>query len=254
MLDIQAALGRKILCLAVIFNSIISMLLAGNLLYGFYTSRLMQHPYWPYLLDGTLLWFVIAASFLNIIAAKILGNVDLKRIKFHHYFYGFIASTVSFIFTALFAPTYLSVLLMPMLISNACGSATMAISAAFFLLYGGMTLIIDDIQDISLKMGRAFNDLKKKLHGFGRPLGTFHLFSSALSTYVTLSIILWAFTNGFYSEGSLLPSLSARVFALNFLITSLSGLGIAKKGFWLKNLYMDQQRKRGSSSIKEKGN
>jgi len=251
MLDIRAALGRKILCLAVIFNSIVSMLLAGNLLYVFYTNRLMQHPYWPYLLDGSLLWFVIAASLLNIVTAKILGNVDLKRIKFHHYFYGFIASTISFIFMTLFAPTYLFTLLMPMLISNACSSATMPISAAFLLLYGGMTLIIDDIQDISLKLGRAFNNLKKKLHGFGRPLETFHLFSSALSTYVTLSIILWAFANGLYSGESLLPSLSAGVFALNFLITSLWGLGISKKGFWLKNLYMNSQRKRGSSSIRK---
>jgi len=92
------ALGRKILCLAVIFNSILNMLFAGDILYMFYLSGSKWRPYWPYRLDKSLLWFTITASFLNIITAKSLGNVDLKRIKFHHYFYGFISVLISFIF------------------------------------------------------------------------------------------------------------------------------------------------------------
>lgn len=250
MLDIRVALGRKILCLAVIFNSILSMLFAGNILYVFYITGSKWRHYWPYLLDESLLWFTVIASFLNIIAAKILGNVDLKRIKFHHYFYGFIAIIVSFIFMVMFAPAYLSTLLMPTSISDAYGSASILISAAFFSVYGGMTLIIDDIQDLSLRLGRALNALKRKLHRFRRPLEMLHFCCCITSIYVTLGIFFWALANGFYFGGLMLPEISAGIFTLNLLITSIWGLGMIKKRFWLMNFYADSQRKSYSSPIK----
>jgi len=243
MSGIPAALGRKILCLSVIFNSIVSVLLSGNILYIFYISGLSWRPYWPYLLNSSLFWFIIVTSILNIVAAKILGNVDLKRIKFHHYFYGFLASAGSFIFMALFAPAYLFILLMPMLISDMYSSAAMPISAAFFLVYGGMTLIIDDIQDVSLRLGRALNNLKNKLKKLGKALETFHLCCSIASIYVALSIILWGFANGLYSWGSIFTGLSAGIFALNLLITSIWGLGVSIEGFWLKSFTCSHKEK-----------
>jgi len=252
MLDIRVALGRKILCLAIIFNSIISMLLAGDILYIFYVNGLTWRPYSPYLLDGSLLWFVVIASFLNIVSAKILGNVELKRIKFHHYFYGFVASSISFIFIAIFAPAYLFTLLMPILISDTYSHAAMPISAAFLFVYGGMALMIDDIQDVSLRLKRALQSLKRRIQRFGRTLETFHLCCSVASTYVTVSIILWTFANGLYSGRSAFPGLSAGIFALNLLITCIWGLEMAKKRFWLKNLSVDLQRKKGSLSIRGK--
>lgn len=233
MLSIPAALGKKILCLSIIFNSIISVLLAGDILYMFYTGRLLQRPYWPFLLDESLLWFVIITSFLNIVTAKTLGNVDLRRIKFHHYFYGFLTSFTSSIYLALFAPAYLSALLMPILIHEIYSSAAMPISTIFFV-YGGMTLMIDDIQDVSLRLRRFLNNLKNKLKRAGRTIETLHLCCSIASTYVTLSIIFWTFANGLYSRGSAFHGLSAEILALSLLITSIWGLVAVKKGFWLK--------------------
>ena len=235
-MNIQIAIVRKILCLAIIFNSIVSMLFAGDILYISYVNRLPWHLYWPYPLEISLLWFVITASLLNIVTAKILGNVDLRRIKFHHYFYGFITSAASFIFMALFAPAYLFVLLMPALISGTYSSTATPLSAAFFLVYGGMTLIIDDMQDMSLRLAELSAVLKRKLQRFKRALEMFHLFCCVVSAYLTLSIIFWTFTNGLYSGGLMLPGLSVGVFTLNLLITSIWGLGIVKKRFWLKNL------------------
>ena len=230
------ALGRKILCLAVIFNSILNMLFAGDILYMFYLSGAKWRPYWPYLLDGSLLWSTSIASFLNIITAKILGSVDLKRIKFHHYFYGFISVLISFIFMIMFAPTYLFVLLMPTLISDAYGSTSMTVSAAFFLAYGGMTLIIDDIQDLSLRLGKTLDALKRKLHRFRRALEMIHFCCCITSIYVTLSVFSWALANGFHLGELMLPEISAGIFTLNLLITSIWGLGMVKKRFWLMNL------------------
>jgi len=249
-LNIRAALGRKILCLAVIFNSIVSILFAGDILYLLYVNKSTWRPHWSYLLDGSLLWFVIIASILNIVAAKILGNVDLKRIKFHHYFYGFITSAVSFIYTALFAPAYLFTLLMPTFISGSYSTAAMPISATFFLVYGGMTLIIDDIQDMSRRLGKALNNLKRKLQRFGRTLEMLHLCCCIASTYVMLSIVFWAFANGFYLGGLMPPAISTGIFTLNLLITSIWGLGVIKKRFWITNLQMDSQRKSCSSPVR----
>jgi len=241
VLSIQAALGRKILCLSIIFNSIVSILLAGNILYMFYAGGLLRHPYWPFLLDGSLFWLVIVTSFLNIVTAKVLGDVDLRRIKFHHYFYGFLTSVTSFIFLALSAPAYLSILLMPMLIPRVYGSTAMPVST-FFLVYGGMTLIIDDVQDMSLRLRRFLNNLKNKLKRMGRTIETIHLCCSIASIYVALSIIFWA------SGNSLHFGISSGIFALNLLITSIWGLGMAKKRFWLKNFYMHPRPERCSST------
>jgi len=242
MLSIPAALGRKILCLSIIFNSIISILLTGNILYMFYVNKSLWRPYWPFLLDGSLLWFVIITSFLNIVTAKILGNVDLRRIKFHHYFYGLLASLTSFIFLVIFAPTYLFALLMPMLIPDVYSSASMPVFTIFFFVYGGMTLMIDDIQDMSLRLRRFLNNLKGKLKRVGGIIGTLHFCCSVASIYVMLSILPWTFANGLSGRPAFY-SLSAEIFALNLLITSLWGLVMAKKRVWLKNFYIHSKLK-----------
>jgi len=228
MTDIQAALGIKILSLAVIFNSVLSVIFAGDILYIFY-AKPASHPYQPYLLDGFLFCFVIIASILNIITAKILGDVDLKRIKFHHYFYGFMMSGISFVFIALFAPSYLFTLLMPTSISDNYSSA------ALLMVYGGMTLVINDIQDVSLKLRTFFNNLKRKIQSFGMMVEMLHLCSCVVSIYVTLSVIIWGFVNRVYSKGFIIPEFSAGFFTLNLLITSIWGLGVVKKRFWLLN-------------------
>jgi len=198
----------------------------------FYAGRLLQYPYWPFLLDGSFFWPVIVTSILNIVTAKVLGNVDLRRIKFHHYFYGFLTSITSFIFLALSAPAYLSILIMPMLIPSVYGSTVMPIFIIFFLVYGGMTLMIDDVQDISLRLRRSLDNLKRKIKRIGKTIEIIHVCCSITSIYATLSILLWAFSKGLHF------GISAGIFALNLLITSIWGLGMAKKRFWLKNFYM----------------
>ena len=136
----------------------------------------------------------------------------------------------------MFAPTYLFILLMPTLISDAYGSTSMTVSAAFFLAYGGMTLIIDDIQDLSLRLGKALDALKRKLHRFRRALEMIHFCCCITSIYVTLRVFSWALANGFHLGELMLPEISAGIFTLNLLITSIWGLGMVKKRFWLMNL------------------
>ena len=222
--------------------------MAGDVLYMFYAGKLLWRPYWPFLLHESFFWFVIITSFLNIVTAKILGNVDLRRIKFHHYFYGFLISVTSFIFLALSEPAYLSILLMPILIPQIYGSTVMPISTIFLLVYGGMTLMIDDVQDVSLKLRGFFTDLKSKLKGIGRMIETLHLSCSLASIYVTLSVIFWIFSDDLHFGGSVFHDLSAWIFTLNLFITSIWGLGMVKKRVWLKNFYFNLQPKSRSSS------
>lgn len=235
---------RKILCLIVIFNSIVSIIFAGDLLYVFYADESMRLPYSSFLLDGFLFWFVIIASVLNIATAKAVGNVKLRRIKFHHYFYGFITSVASFIFMMLYAPAYLFTLLMPAFLIDAYSSTDASSFTAFLLVYGGMTLIIDDVQDMSRRLSCFASNLKWKIQRFKRAFEGLHLLCCLISTYLALSIIIWLFTNRLYLSISMLPRLSAEVFASSLLVTSIWGLGMIKKRFWLKNLYVDPQRKR----------
>jgi len=229
-------LTKKIVCLAIIFNSIIGVLLVADVLYLSYVKNIALHPFCSYLLENNLFLFIVIASALNIVAAKSLGNVNLRRIKFHHYFYGFVTSISSFVFVALFAPTYLFALLMvPILIPAEYGSSAAPISAAFLLVYGGMTLIIDDIQDMSLRLADLASTLKRKIRRFGRTFEVIHLFSCIASIIIVLRIFLQILINEFHLGEPVLLDLPSGILILNLLITSIWGLGIIKKRFWLRN-------------------
>ena len=229
-------LTKKIVCLAIIFNSIVGILLVGDLLYFFYIKNMLWHSLCSYLLENDLFLFVVLASVLNIFAAKSLGNVNLRRIKFHHYFYGLVTSVSSFVIMMLFAPTYLfALLIVPVLISVDYGSSAIPISAAFLLVYGGMTLIIDDVQDISLRLADLASTLRRKIRRFGRAFEIIHLFGCIASINIVLRIFLRILVNGFYLEETFSLDLPTGILILNLLITSIGGLGIIKKRFWLRD-------------------
>jgi len=136
----------------------------------------------------------------------------------------------------LFAPTYLfALLIVPVLISVDYGSSAIPISAAFLLVYGGMTLIIDDVQDISLRLADLASTLRRKIRRFGRAFEIIHLFGCIASINIVLRIFLRILVNGFYLEETFSLDLPTGILILNLLITSIGGLGIIKKRFWLRD-------------------
>jgi hypothetical protein len=244
------AIGRKVLSLALIFNSVVSLLSATNMLTSFYVNRYAWRPYSPYLIDGSLLWFIILTAVLNIFPAKLIGRVNIRRIIFHHYVYGFLVSSISVLLIALFAPACILLLLTPSLGFQTSGFQTIPVYAGLFFVYGGLTLIIDDICDISLRMGRHMDKLKMRIQKSGKTLQTIHLCSSLTSIYITICTVLWYFENSFWMKSWPLWDASHVVFISNLFVTSIWGLKAAKEKSWPMRFFI--VRPKTEPSVHEK--
>ena len=178
----------------------------------------------------------MAGSFLNIVTAKIIGNVNLRRVRFHHYFYGFITVIVSLALIIMIAPAYLSILLMPILLPSVYNPTSIPISMAFLLTYGGITLVIDDIQDLSVRIRRSLNLLWRRALKFKSKLETLHLCSCISSAYMMLSMFSRFFIDKLFLIETVIPKISVKIFILNLFISSLWGLEIIKRRFWLHKI------------------
>ena len=214
------------------FNSILSLVYAAEMLVSFYVSRFEWQPYSPYLLDGSLLWLAVLAAVLNIVPAKLLGKVDVRRILFHHYVYGLLASSVSLLLIAFFAPAYLFLLLMPSLGFQTITFQTIPVYAGLFFVYGGLTLVIDDIGDVSLRFAGLLERLKTLASKSGRALQTIHLLSSLMSIYILTCGVLWCLENVLQLGSFPLWGLYHMVFMSSLLVTSVSGLKAVREGLW----------------------
>jgi len=219
-----AAIARKILSLALIFNSLVSIVSAANILASSYATKYYSRQYSPYLVDGSLVWFIILTAILNIGPAKFLGRVKLRRMLFHHYVYGFLASSVSTVLMAIFAPASIVLLLVPSLGFQVTDMQAVPVYAGLFFVYGGLTLIIDDIHDVSLSMGRALDKLKTKVPKSNKVLQAMHLWSSLISTYVLICSVLWYSENGLAVESWPFWNAPQLIFIVNLLVTSSWGL------------------------------
>ena len=242
MSRIIAKLGRKTLSLALIFNSIISLASAANILAAFYLNTNGWRPYSPYLIDGSLFLLVIVTAVLNIIPAKLVGKVDLGRILFHHYVYGFLASSISITLMAVFAPAYILVFLMPSLGFQTTGLQMIMIYSGLFFVYGGLTLMIDDIHDVSLRLGKILDRLKLWAYKSGKTLQKVHMVSSLATVYTAMSVCAWLLGNIILKETWSLWDVSNMVLATSLLITGLWGLKAVKAKYWFSKLYFDLSR------------
>jgi len=224
------------LSLTLMFNSIVSLVYAAEKLAGFYLSQHEWRPYSPYLIDGSFLWLAILAAVMNIVPAKLIGRVNLRRVLFHHYVYGFLASSISLLLIAFFAPAYLFLLLMPSLGFQTVSLQTIPVYAGLFFVYGGLTLVIDDIGDISSGLAELLDRLKTIARKSGRALQTMHLLSSLVSIYILMCGVLWCLENSMSLESFHLLAVYHVVFLSSLLVTSASGLKAVKEGLWLIRL------------------
>jgi hypothetical protein len=234
-----AAVGRKTLSLALMFNSMISLVSAGYVLFALYMSQFGGQPYAPYLIDGSLLWLAVLTAVLNIVPAKLIGKVTIGRVLFHHYVYGLLASSIPLALMAAFTPAYLLVLLVPALGFSVNGLQMLPIYTGSFFVYGGLTLIIDDIRDVSLRLGRTLDKLKMWAFKSSNILQKVHLFSSLASLCVTVCIFAWGFENIIWQKSWSIWDVSQLFFMTSLLITSLWGLKVVKAKLWFTKLYED---------------
>ncbi|RLI33890.1 hypothetical protein DRO56_00625 [Candidatus Bathyarchaeota archaeon] len=178
-------LFKKILSLAVSFNSLMAAASAGRNLLDFYLCGGGWRPYSPYLLDGNLLWAAVLSSLVNIRSSVKIGKVRIKRILFHHYVWGFIVLIIS----SLLLLWHYS--LSPLqLFTEVYFTGDYRIFVFAFLIMGGITLILDDLQDI-----RPLNGLLTRLSinpkNHVRALRVAKYLFHTLSIYISLSILLW---------------------------------------------------------------
>jgi hypothetical protein len=232
-----AKLGRKTLSLALIFNSIVSLTSAANILAIFYLNWQAWRPYSPYLLDGSLFWIVVVTAALNIVPAKLIGKVEIERILFHHYVYGFLTSSISLTLMAVFAPAYIFALLTPSL-----GGQTIGFYSCLFFVYGGLTLTIDDLHDVSLRLDRALDRLRLWVCKSGATLHRVHLVSSLVTVYTAISICAWFLENSLSNEIWSLWDVFNMVLVISLLITGLCGLKAVKAKCWFTKIYFDLSR------------
>lgn len=224
MSSFLVALGKKTAGLALIFNSLLSIVSSLRILQGFYAAMPWWKPFYPFLLDGTFFWAVIPASILNLIPAKIIGNVRLKRVIFHHYVYGFFVLSITIASTWLF--TLISIFHLLTEAPKSSLACLLPYIQAFFI-YGGIALVLDDICDVSPKIELLLKELASLTKRFRIPLHLFHALCSLISIYVSLSIGAWFYINLSSAGWSSLEASSYIVLTGSILVTGLLGLSVS---------------------------
>ncbi len=227
-----------------IFNSVISLVSVANMLASFYINYYSWRPYSPYLIDGSLLWSIIATAILNIGPAKIIGKVKMGRILFHHYVYGFLASSISLLLMVTFAPAYILLLLMPSLGFQTSGLQAIPVYAGLFFVYGGLTLVIDDLYDVSMSTGRMLDRLKMKIHKSGKALQTIHLCSSLISTYILICSVFWYLQNNCLVRNWPLWDASNIIFIANLFVTNVWAMKAVRARLWFMKLPPISQKRK----------
>jgi hypothetical protein len=212
---------KKIFSLALIFNALITLGVVSGLIFGFYKQYPLWLPFYPYLVDGNLLWFAIAAAAINIFPAACIGRaLHTGRFLFHHYVYGFLVLLISSLFVVFFT----SVPFFFLFLQN---SGDIAVNAGRFFVLGGITLLLDDLPDVSERIESSLNWVKTKACEAKKVLHVLQLITGLVSLYILVSVLIVTALN---------PD---RLFYNSFLIgaltvTTITSLACVKKKAWLK--------------------
>ncbi len=224
--------GKKILSLALMLTCLIALISVENTLLGYYRARPWRQPYSPYLLDGSLLWFAMLTAVLNIFPSRMIGKVRIGRVFFHHYVYGFLTMVISTLFIAfLIRDSVVPLFTLPTVGSN---FQTITLYTEFFFMFGGPTLLLDDLPDMSMTVNRALNQMMEKVRNSAAVVQSVHLGSSLITLYVSLAVFSW-FIEGYVSMSQRpLWSLSYLIFMVSLLINSVWGIIATKKQIWFR--------------------
>jgi hypothetical protein len=212
---------KKIFSVCLLFNALLTIVFSIGLLASYYTLFPAWTPYPPFIFDGRLFWVLIAAAIFNIFPSVNIGKVHTGRLWFHHYVYGFIVTAIAIIATALLVPGGLSSLLI-------IYTTDVSVNASRFFILGGVTLVLDDLADVSksLYSGLKFIKLKaqrngKILHGVQVVMGFVTLyFFGAICIYLALHSVEVTLANAI-----LLGTLG---------ITVVTSFANVKRKVWLK--------------------
>lgn len=212
---------KKIFSLALIFNALITLGVVAGLIFGFYRAYPLWRPFEPYLLDGNLLWFAIAAAGINIFPAACIGRaLHMGRFLFHHYVYGFLVLLFSCLFVVFFTSMSLPYLFL-------LNSADIAVNVGRFFVLAGLTLLLDDLPDVSERVESGLNWVKTKACEARRVLHYLQLFTGLATFYILMAVTSSTIQNPsrLYYNSFLLGTL---------FVTSITSFALVKRKAWLK--------------------
>jgi hypothetical protein len=187
---------------------------------GFYTLYPLWKPYPPLIFDGSMFWILIPAALFNIFPCVNIGKVDTGRLWFHHYVYGFVVAGVSTIVTALTAPAA-----MPSLFTSYI--TDIDINIGRFFIVGGLTLVIDDLADVSKRLRSALRAAKSKASQNGITLHTIQFLMGLVALYFLVAVVVYL------AQNPVEVTLANAILLGTLLVTVLTSFANVKRKVWL---------------------
>ena len=215
------AYGKKLFSLALVFNSLLTIVYAIGILAVFYALLPSWKPYAPYVLDGNLFWLLILVSIINIFPATVFGRVKTGRLWFHHYVYGFFVSASSAILLMLFT----SVSLLTLFTTNI---TDLTINLGRFFILGGLTLVVDDLPDVSRVTASFVGWLKARAYQTRKIIHAAQFMMGLVSSYFFASVTVWIAQ---YPGEATLANL---ILMGTLFVTSLLSFISVKRKIWLR--------------------
>ena len=210
---------KKTFSLTLILNSLITLATIAGILYGFYFHA--WRSYSPYLIDGNLFLLAAAAALINIFPSASIGRcLHTGRLLFHHYVYGFFVLISSAIFVIVFT----SVGLISLFLVN---SSNIAVNAGRFFVLTGITLLLDDLPDVSKRVESALNKVKSKAYQIRKIIHAAQLVTGLVTFYVFLAIALSSIEHHSFTVSNFLT-------IGTLVITSFTAFAFVKRKAWLK--------------------
>jgi hypothetical protein len=211
-------IAKKIFSVGLVFNALLTITFAVNVLANFYAWKNWQ-PFAPYLISGNFFWLAVAAGVLNIFPCAKLGrSLHTGRFLFHHYLYGIIVFLCAVAYVVLFVPVTLLNLFF--VFDN-----SFAVSFGRFFILGGLALLLDDLPDVSARVESSLNRLKLGVGRFPKLMSTAQILCGAASIYVAVAIAVAMYFDPTWA-------LANSICVATFLISGISCLIFVKRSFW----------------------
>jgi len=214
-------MAKKVFSLTLILNALITLATVAGIMYGFYHAWPWWKPYSPYLISGNLFLLVGAAAMINIFPSASIGRaLHTGRFLFHHYVYGFFV----LVFSSLYVIAATSVSLVMLFLVN---SADLAVNTGRFFVLTGLTLVLDDLPDVSTKVESALNKLKTQVYRIRMVFHGLQFVTGAVTMYIFLAVAMYLSHHPTWTISNYL-TLST------LLVTSVTSFACVKKRTWLK--------------------
>ncbi len=171
---------KKVFSLTLILNALITITTLAGILYGFYFVWPGWKPYFPDLISGNIFLIAVIAALINIFPSASIGRaLHTGRFLFHHYVYGFFVLFISSIYVVAFT----SVSLVMLFLVN---SSSLAVNTGRFFLLTGLTLVLDDLPDVSKRVESTLNKIKSQAC---RIRTVFHVLQLSLGLSLSTSFV-----------------------------------------------------------------